>query len=1572
MSQDQLQSPLFAGDSRRTLRTLIDNLPGVVYRCLNDENWTAEVFSDGAADLTGYPAADFNSHRRHYTDVIHPSDRQRVWDDVQAAVAKQERFTLTYRIITAGGAVKWVWEQGCGIFTPGGTLEALEGFITDVTGKEAREAAIQENERQLETLFLAVPVATWEEDFSAVRGKLAGSGLTGLPEGAVRQWLEAHPAFVRECIEAVRILRVNEEAVRLHRARDRGELLEGLGRLLGEEARHPVIEQLVAIATGRTFLELECKVRTLDGEVRDVLVRWSVAPESETSFQRVLLTTMDITARKRVQEEADLLHSITRGIAEAEDEDGALRLFLRHVCDVSGWALGQVWVPDPGQGQLRCHRAWHAAVSGLEEFRRVSEDQLFSPGEGLPGSTWSSGQVQWIDDVGHAANFPRQLAAARAGLRAAVGVPILVRGEAVLVVEFFLRGVRARDQHLVAVIAAIAAQIGLLIERKRASSGLAREQALLAATIKSLPGVFYLFDEAGRFLQWNGNLESMTGYSGPQIGEMHPVQFFQTAEQEQVRQRIEAVFTEGQAEVEASLLGKDGSMTPFYFTGVRVEIGGRPHVAGVGIETARLKRTQEELSRSLAEFRALHEAGGRMSAALSLSGVVDAAIEAARKATGADHAVFFLKTPQGLEIRGAGPAPFACPESSSGPVGEGGCLCGLAAAEKSPVYRSPLDGAARTAKSSCGPGGIQSFASLPLVSEGEVLGVLGLGSRTDRGFAAQSLFLEALAATASVSVKNALLYEKVENNVRQLERQAREREKAEATMRLQSAALGAAANAIMITDREGVIQWVNPAWCQMTGFGEEETRGRTPRILKSGVQGPEFYRTFWRRALAGEVIDGDVVNRRKDGSLYHEHETITPVTDARGAITHFIAIKEDVTDRRRTESRIRQLSRIYSVLSEINQLIVRERVPRRVLAGACEIAVEKGGFRLAWVGLTGPGGASLKVAAHAGATVPGLAMLERIARSPRESCPYTSLALTSKRHAVCPDIGTSPADPSFRAETLELGFHSMISLPLLPGGSCAGVFNLYSSEPDAFDEAELDLLDEMAADISFALDLADRDRQREDAELRAEKLAAFPEKNPNPVLEFSPTGVLTYANPAVESLVQKTGAGSVGELLPKDAAEIARSCLETLQPRLRLETRHGPSTISWSFYPIAEANAVHCYAHDITERLELEEQLRQSQKMDAIGHLAGGIAHDFNNLLTVIEGNASLLQTDRLPLEGRAASLDEIRQACERASNLTRQLLAFSRRQKLQPRLIDLNDAITSMMRMLRRILGENVRVQLDLDPRPLLTVADRGMIDQVLLNLAVNARDAMPSGGVLALETGEFDIPPEGSSRHPEARPGPHVLLRVKDTGTGIPAGILPHIFEPFFTTKGPGKGTGLGLATVFGIVKQHEGSIRAASEPGSGAAFEIVLPAAPAGSIQKEDETPAAVRGRGERILLVEDEDSVREIVERILTAHGYRVAAVGSGPAGLAAWDGTNGAFDLVLTDMVMPGGLSGQEFAALLRSRAPGVRIVFMSGYSGEEPRDARGSPGLDGLLRKPFATAALLRHVRSGLDRAGEP
>lgn len=1439
VNQDSFPSPLLAGDSRRTLRTLIDNLPGVVYRCRNDENWTAEVFSDGAAGLTGYPAADFNSHRRHYADVMHPCDRERVWDEVQAAVARRERFTLTYRIITASGEVKWVWEQGCGVFTPGGTLEALEGFITDVTGKEECEAAIRENERRLESLFMAMPVATWEEDFSAVRDKLASSGLMGSPGDEVRQFLEAHPSFLEECIDAVRILRVNEEAVRLHRARDTSALLAGLGQLLGEEARQAVIEELVAIATGRASLELESRVRTLDGEVRDVHVRWSVAPRSETSFQRVLLTTMDITARKRAQEEAELLHSITRGIAEAEDEDGALRLFLRHVCDVSGWALGQVWVPDPMSGRLRCHRAWHAAASGLEEFRRVSEDRGFDPGEGLPGSTWVSGQVQWIDDVANAASSPRQLVAARAGLRAAVGVPVLVRGETVLVVEFFLRGNRARDQHLVAVIAAIAAQIGLLIERKRVSDGLAREQVLLAATIKSLPGVFYLFDETGRFLQWNENLETITGYAAPEILGMHPVQFFTASEQELIEQRIAAVLREGQAEVEASLLGKDGSLTPFYFTGIRVEIGGRPHIAGVGIETARLKRTQEELSRSLAEFQALHQAGSRMSAALSLSGVVDAAIEAARKATGADHAVFFLKTQEGLEFRGGGPAPFTCPESSSGPVEEGGCLCGLAAAGKSPVYRSPLDGAARTAKGSCGPGGIRSFASLPLLSEGEVLGVLGLGSRTERDFAVQSLFLEALAATASVSVRNALLYERVEQHVRQLERQALEREQAEAAMRLQSAALGAAANAIMITDREGLIQWVNPAWCKMTGFSEEETRGQTPRILKSGVQNADFYQMFWQRALAGDVIDGDVVNRRKDGSLYHEHETITPVTDSRGAITHFIAIKEDVTDRRRTESQIRQLTRIYSVLSEINQLIVRERDPRRVLAGACEIAVEKGGFRLAWVGLTEPGAASLRIAAHAGATRPGLAMLERIAGSPRESCPYTTLALASKRHAVCPGIEGSQAPPPFRARAIELGFHSMISLPLLPGGCCAGVFNLYSSEPDAFDEGELELLDEMAADIGFALDLAERDRQREDAELRAQKLAAFPERNPNPVLEFSSTGRLTYANPAVESLVHKTGAGSVGELLPADAAGIAQSCLETRQPRLRLETRHGASTISWSFYPIAESDIVHCYAHDITERLELEEQLRQSQKMDAIGQLAGGIAHDFNNLLTVIEGNASLLQTDSLPLESRAASLDEIRQACERASNLTRQLLAFSRRQKLQPRLLDLNGAITAMARMLRRILGENVRVRLDLDPRPLLTVADRGMLDQILLNLSVNARDAMPSGGVLALETGEFVVPLEGSSRHPEARPGPHVLLRVSDTGNGIPAGILPHIFEPFFTTKRPGKGTGLGLATVFGIVKQHGGSIRAASEPGSGAAFEIVLPAAPAGSTLKGDET-------------------------------------------------------------------------------------------------------------------------------------
>ena len=388
---------------------------------------------------------------------------------------------------------------------------------------------------------------------------------------------------------------------------------------------------------------------------------------------------------------------------------------------------------------------------------------------------------------------------------------------------------------------------------------------------------------------------------------------------------------------------------------------------------------------------------------------------------------------------------------------------------------------------------------------------------------------------------------------------------------------------------------------------------------------------------------------------------------------------------------------------------------------------------------------------------------------------------------------------------------------------------------------------------------------------------------------------------------------------------------------------------------------------DVTTQRRLEEQLRQSQKMEAIGQLAGGVAHDFNNILTVIHGHASLLLSSELE-ESASRSAQQISQAAERAAALTRQLLTFSRRQLIQPRKLDMNKIVGNMTDLLGRLLGEDVSLQLNYCPSPAMGEADMGMMEQVLLNLAVNARDAMPKGGRLTVRISIVDLDEAHVQRHPEARVGRFVCVSNTDTGCGIPPENLQRIFEPFFTTKEVGKGTGLGLATVYGIVKQHQGWIEVESTVGKSTTFRIYIPYV--GSAQAETEKPTtqtSIRGGTETILLVEDERAVRELVSRVLQKYGYKILPVGNGVEALEIWNQHKNEISLLFTDLVMPDNMNGRELAEKLWAERPGLKVIFTSGYSSDiVGKDFKLEPGLN-YLQKPYQPQALAVAVRRCLD-----
>jgi len=492
--------------------------------------------------------------------------------------------------------------------------------------------------------------------------------------------------------------------------------------------------------------------------------------------------------------------------------------------------------------------------------------------------------------------------------------------------------------------------------------------------------------------------------------------------------------------------------------------------------------------------------------------------------------------------------------------------------------------------------------------------------------------------------------------------------------------------------------------------------------------------------------------------------------------------------------------------------------------------------------------------------------------------------------------------------------------------------------------------------------------ERKYAEAEARHLATFPKYNPNPVLEFSGDGRLTYSNRAAKRMAEACEGSDLASLLPSDTRRIASECLTSGQPREHVETKRGARTLSWSFYPINELQVVHCYAEDITERLQLEERLRQSQKMDAIGHLAAGVAHDFNNLLTVVQFEVSQLAESRELTSELRRAVDQIGRAAERAANLTRQLLTFSRKQAKEVKLLDLGELVAGMTRMFERILGADIKLELKTSDSLPRLCADPGMIEQVIMNLVVNSRDAMPKGGRIDIAVREVVIATSELLQHPEGRPGRFLQLSVADTGTGIAPENLTRIFEPFFTTKSVGKGTGLGLATVFGIVKQHEGWIEVSSEGGRGTTFRIILPeASEPVEGQAQPAAPVHVEGGSETFLLVEDDETIRGLVQVGLERYGYRVIVFGSGPEAVAKLAERESPVDLLITDLILPGGMSGGDIVRQAAELRPGLRSICISGYVSEDAsRNLHLEAGVN-LLRKPFVLQTLVQLVRKRLD-----
>ena len=746
---------------------------------------------------------------------------------------------------------------------------------------------------------------------------------------------------------------------------------------------------------------------------------------------------------------------------------------------------------------------------------------------------------------------------------------------------------------------------------------------------------------------------------------------------------------------------------------------------------------------------------------------------------------------------------------------------------------------------------------------------------------------------------------------------------------------------ILVMDRDGQITFANPRAEQVLGLVKRritERRYNAAEWRASRYDGgpfPDDERPFSRVMATGQpVFDVPLAIERPDGQRVLLSVNAAPLRDAAGRVESVVATLEDVSRREQAMAAARESERLLQQSQRVARL------------GSYVLDVGTG----IWTSST---------------------VLDEIfgidQTYPHDVDGWTGLIHPDARSGML---------AYFTQDVLEKQRRFDREYPIVrpSDGSHRWVHGLGDLECDAAGR--------VVRMLGTIQDITERRRADEALRSSQDQYRALVDGVRDVIFALSPDGVLTALNPVFEEITGWSRAEWLGrqfaELLhPADlpgALGLLQQVLRA-EPRptaqLRVRTRDGGYRVGEFRAAVQRRDGavvgILGIVRDITDRLTLEEQFRQAQKMEAVGQLAGGVAHDFNNLLTVISSYSELVLGALAPDDERRADLEEIQAAAARATALTRQLLAFSRRQVLQPTVLSLNAVVTHAENLLGRLMGEDVALVTRLDPALGSVKADAGQLEQVIMNLAVNARDAMPGGGTLTIETRNVEIGGAAAGA-PESvvPPGGYVLLRVADTGTGMDAGTRARIFEPFFTTKEPGKGTGLGLATVYGIVKQSGGYIFVDSEPGRGAAFRVYLSrlAEPAAAGAARPLPPKSVAG-SETVLLVEDEEAVRAVACQSLRRLGYTVleARNGESAAQLAA---AQGAIAILVTDVVMPG-MNGRALADRLRARRPRLKVLFVSGYADNAVlQDGVLEPGLS-FLQKPFTPEGLAQKVREVLD-----
>jgi two-component system cell cycle sensor histidine kinase/response regulator CckA len=791
---------------------------------------------------------------------------------------------------------------------------------------------------------------------------------------------------------------------------------------------------------------------------------------------------------------------------------------------------------------------------------------------------------------------------------------------------------------------------------------------------------------------------------------------------------------------------------------------------------------------------------------------------------------------------------------------------------------------------------------------------------------------------------------------------------------------------VWLMDMQMRTTWISPLVEKLRGYTLQELaempldKHLTPESLQKAIAHISEYITPENLADKNKeiTITVDLEFYKKDGTTFWGDTVISLLRDNKGNPSMFLCVGRDITERKRMEKELYRTNRILRTLSECNQSLIRANNEETLLNDISHNIVKFGEYRMAWVDYFNQNGSHLGIKAGYG---DGYIEFADIIRSKQDG--PINIAIKTGRPYIEKKVPLNPdTDPD--TEVLKHNSVSVIALPLIENEKAFGVLAICNTGSDTFDMQEIDLLIELANDLTYGIITLRARTQRMlmgKSLIESEKKYRELVENLNDIiLNVDVKGYITYISPSVNQILGYTVDEVTGkhlnqfvaiQNLPGLMSEFEQTMKGELHPyEFQMVAEDGKiHYVRTSSRPILENSEVvglTVLLTDITTQRQLEEQFRQAQKMEAIGLLAGGIAHDFNNLLQVITGYSEILLRKLDESNSMRSFIEEIRKAGEQSTILTRQLLAFSHKQVLQQQVLSINDLINNISKMLKRIIGEDIELVVSLAPEIILLKIDPGQIEQIIMNLVVNARDAMSAGGKLTIKTesATFDI--YNPLLIPESRPGDYVCLSISDTGVGMSKDILSHIFEPFFTTKGT-MGTGLGLAVVYGVVKQHEGWINVYSEPNKGSVFKIYLPKFSKKSETEDQREPKLIElhGNGERILLVEDERQVREFVVSLIQESGYSVFVASSAAEAMEIFVEEDGNFHLIFTDVVLSDE-NGVQLVEKLLTINPNISVLLTSGYTNQKSQWNNIRDKGFRFIQKPYTVANLLKTVKEAI------